>query len=339
MPGSIRAPEQSAHTAMTKAHSPVPEDPSVGGKLMLRGKRIASKRSVKHLMAAVTRYGDRLGSQFAGAMTYFSFLSLVPILMVGFAIGGIVLRQQPGVADRTGEPGRRGTPRRARSAHHRADRQRRGQSAGRRHRRSADRVVFRHRLDGQPAQGDEGDLAAGVRRGQGHRRQLRRRDPEGSGVAGRPRGGDRRFVGTERVRLAVRRPGPGSPGVRRPGMARAGDHHRDAADRHGGRRVDLHVGVHDAPRQGAAVDLQGAVARLDHRRRRVRDPQVRVDRSAAQCRLDVENCGHLRPGDRVAVLLQPGRPAGVVRRRLDRHRRGRTGTGTRASCRRYPRPP
>ena len=45
---------------------------------MLRGKRIASKRSVKHLMAAVTRYGDRLGSQFAGAMTYFSFLSLVP---------------------------------------------------------------------------------------------------------------------------------------------------------------------------------------------------------------------------------------------------------------------
>jgi membrane protein len=91
MPGSIQAPEQSAQTAMTKAHSPVPEDPSVGGKLMLRGKRIASKRSVKHLMAAVTRYGDRLGSQFAGAMTYFSFLSLVPILMVGFAIGGIVL--------------------------------------------------------------------------------------------------------------------------------------------------------------------------------------------------------------------------------------------------------
>ena len=73
--------------------------------------------------------------------------------------------------------------------------------------------------------------------------------------------------------------------------------------------------------------VQGAVARLDHRRRRVRDPQVRVDRAAAQCRLDVEDCGHLRPGDRVAVLLQPGRPAGVVRRRLDRHRRGRTGTG------------
>jgi len=57
----------------------------------LRGKRIASKKSVKHLIRAVTRYGDRLGSQFAGAMTYFSFLSLVPILMVGFAVAGIVL--------------------------------------------------------------------------------------------------------------------------------------------------------------------------------------------------------------------------------------------------------
>ena len=47
--------------------------------------------SIKHLIRAITRYGDRLGSQFAGAMTYFSFLSLVPILMVGFSIGGIVL--------------------------------------------------------------------------------------------------------------------------------------------------------------------------------------------------------------------------------------------------------
>ncbi|MET0965838.1 MAG: hypothetical protein ABWZ02_05545, partial [Nakamurella sp.] len=56
-------------TANTKP--PVPEDPSAGGKLMLRGKRIASKKSVKHIIRAITRYGDRLGSQFAGAMTYF----------------------------------------------------------------------------------------------------------------------------------------------------------------------------------------------------------------------------------------------------------------------------
>jgi membrane protein len=81
------------------AKSPVPADPSTPGKLMLRGKRIASKKSVKHIIRAITRYGDRLGSQFAGAMTYFSFLSLVPILMVGFAIGGIVLGSNPALLD------------------------------------------------------------------------------------------------------------------------------------------------------------------------------------------------------------------------------------------------
>ena len=69
----------------------LPAERSFASRMVLRGKRIASKKSVKHLIRAVTRYGDRLGSQFAGAMTYFSFLSLVPILMVGFAVGGIVL--------------------------------------------------------------------------------------------------------------------------------------------------------------------------------------------------------------------------------------------------------
>ncbi|MET0863087.1 MAG: YhjD/YihY/BrkB family envelope integrity protein [Nakamurella sp.] len=81
------------------AKPPVPEDPSTGGKLVLRGKRIASKKSVKHLIRAVTRYGDRLGSQFAGAMTYFSFLSLIPILMVGFSVAGVVLRNNTALLD------------------------------------------------------------------------------------------------------------------------------------------------------------------------------------------------------------------------------------------------
>lgn len=70
---------------------PVPPDPSFFGRLIMRGKRIAERKSIKHLIRAIGRYGERLGSQFAGAMTYFSFLSLVPILMVGFAVGGIVL--------------------------------------------------------------------------------------------------------------------------------------------------------------------------------------------------------------------------------------------------------
>jgi len=78
---------------------PVPQEPSFGARLVLGGKRIASRRSIKHLIRAITRYGDRLGSQFAGAMTYLSFLSLVPILMVGFAVGGIVLANNPEMLD------------------------------------------------------------------------------------------------------------------------------------------------------------------------------------------------------------------------------------------------
>jgi membrane protein len=75
----------------TTGKGPIPEEPAPAGRLVLLGKRIAARRGVKHLIRAIGRYGDRLGSQFAGAMTYFSFLSLVPILMVGFSVGGIVL--------------------------------------------------------------------------------------------------------------------------------------------------------------------------------------------------------------------------------------------------------
>lgn len=79
----------------TAQDGPVPEDPTPVGKAAMTGKRIASRPGVKHLIAAVGRYNERLGSQFAGAMTYFSFLSLVPILMVAFSVGGIVLRNNP----------------------------------------------------------------------------------------------------------------------------------------------------------------------------------------------------------------------------------------------------
>ena len=46
---------------------------------------------VAHLMAANKRFNIRLGRQFAGAITYFSVLSLVPILMFTFAMIGMVL--------------------------------------------------------------------------------------------------------------------------------------------------------------------------------------------------------------------------------------------------------
>lgn len=46
---------------------------------------------IDHFIRAAERFNDRLGSQFGAAITYFSFLSLIPILMVLFAAAGYVL--------------------------------------------------------------------------------------------------------------------------------------------------------------------------------------------------------------------------------------------------------
>jgi membrane protein len=48
---------------------------------------------VAHVMRTVKRFGNRLGNQFAGAITYFSVLAMVPILMFAFAIAGMTLTE------------------------------------------------------------------------------------------------------------------------------------------------------------------------------------------------------------------------------------------------------
>jgi membrane protein len=48
-----------------------------------------------HIMLAYERYTERYGTHYAAAVTYFSVLSLVPILMIGFAVAGFVLQSQP----------------------------------------------------------------------------------------------------------------------------------------------------------------------------------------------------------------------------------------------------
>lgn len=48
-----------------------------------------------HIMLAYERFTERYGTHYAAAVTYFSVLSLVPILMIGFAIAGFVLQSQP----------------------------------------------------------------------------------------------------------------------------------------------------------------------------------------------------------------------------------------------------
>lgn len=44
-----------------------------------------------HLVRAGESYSERYGNHYAAAITYFSVLSLIPLLMIAFAIGGFVL--------------------------------------------------------------------------------------------------------------------------------------------------------------------------------------------------------------------------------------------------------
>ena len=53
--------------------------------------RLKTKPWVAHLLRAVERFKNRLGSQFGAAITYFSILALIPILLFAFAILGFVL--------------------------------------------------------------------------------------------------------------------------------------------------------------------------------------------------------------------------------------------------------
>jgi len=53
--------------------------------------RLKGKPWVAHLLRAVERFVNRLGNQFGAAITYFSVLALIPILLFGFAVLGFVL--------------------------------------------------------------------------------------------------------------------------------------------------------------------------------------------------------------------------------------------------------
>lgn len=53
--------------------------------------KIQRQPMVAHLIRATERFNDRLGNQFGAAITYFSFLSMIPIMMVSFAAAGFIL--------------------------------------------------------------------------------------------------------------------------------------------------------------------------------------------------------------------------------------------------------
>lgn len=55
----------------------------------------AARPWLDHLVRAAKRYKEQMGDYYAGGITYFSVLALVPILMVAFAIAGFVLAGNP----------------------------------------------------------------------------------------------------------------------------------------------------------------------------------------------------------------------------------------------------
>lgn len=56
-------------------------------------KRLQEKPAVAHIMRAVERFIGRFGFQFSAAITYFSVLALVPIMMLAFSFAGFFLVQ------------------------------------------------------------------------------------------------------------------------------------------------------------------------------------------------------------------------------------------------------
>ncbi|PKN30097.1 MAG: tRNA-processing ribonuclease [Deltaproteobacteria bacterium HGW-Deltaproteobacteria-21] len=59
--------------------------------LQKKTKELKQVPAVAHVLRMNTRYGTRLGNQFAGAITYFSLLAMVPILMFAFSAFGFTL--------------------------------------------------------------------------------------------------------------------------------------------------------------------------------------------------------------------------------------------------------
>lgn len=86
---------------MAESGARTADNPATGGSAAARADKpakeslIARQRRLHpwfdHVMRANESFGDHYGNHYAAAITYFSVLSLIPILMVAFAIAGIVV--------------------------------------------------------------------------------------------------------------------------------------------------------------------------------------------------------------------------------------------------------
>lgn len=65
------------------------------GTVKQKVEKVERRPAVAHLLRAFERFNERMGNQFGAAITYFSFLSMIPVLMVSFAVAGFVLASHP----------------------------------------------------------------------------------------------------------------------------------------------------------------------------------------------------------------------------------------------------
>ncbi|HEX4726955.1 MAG TPA: YhjD/YihY/BrkB family envelope integrity protein, partial [Jatrophihabitans sp.] len=66
------------------------------GRVKARWQRLRQQRpGIDHLADGYRHYQDRHGNQLAAAITYFSFLALFPLALLGFSATGFVLAAAP----------------------------------------------------------------------------------------------------------------------------------------------------------------------------------------------------------------------------------------------------
>lgn len=82
-------------TETHRAHEEPGKATQALNKVTHTAQKIQQQPIIAHLLRAAERFNDRLGNQFGAAITYFSFLSMIPILMVSFAAGGFILASHP----------------------------------------------------------------------------------------------------------------------------------------------------------------------------------------------------------------------------------------------------
>ena len=93
------ADAQQAQDAEDTANTPNPVDgsPGVKDRVMARFRAYRDEHAwLQHVIDAWNLLQRNHGNQYAGAITYFSFLALFPLLLLAVAVTGFVLRANPG---------------------------------------------------------------------------------------------------------------------------------------------------------------------------------------------------------------------------------------------------